>query len=76
MEVRFFSSFYTFFEKSASNDESIFSVVSNFVLWKDLYLLYRLSTLLLLVVTYLEVRSIFSLLHFEIDDEAKYGNII
>ena len=57
MEVRFF--FLSFFFQSASSDESFFSVVSNIVLWKDLYLLYRLSTSLLLVVTYLEVRSPF-----------------
>ena len=35
-----------------------FSVVSNIVLWKDSYLLYRLSTSLLLQVTYLEVRRL------------------
>ena len=56
MEVRFYL---LFFQKCIERLKH-YPVVSNIVLWKDLYLLYRLSTSLLLVVTSLEVR-LFSL---------------
>ena len=50
--------FFPFSFKSTSSDENFFSVVSNIVLWRDSYLLYRLSISLLLQVTYLEVRRL------------------
>ena len=50
-----------FFQQKCIEQCKLFSVASNIGLWKDLYLLYRLSTSLLLVVTYPEVGHFFFL---------------